>query len=496
VRFLISPPQRISEGLLELAYLSGPDRTPWSARARLEGAEFVLQRDSSDSGCLTIPWPVEQHGLLGLSTATLVERDEPYLLPLELARGTINQFRNQLFEWQMIGLAVPAVVTEKLAQAVRQFSVAVSGQQEPGGPEEAERALRTALDGAQLLAAAYAEQASAVRRRATGRLPALLGGELTSTPLEPPLAAQFLAAFNAAAVQMSWREVETSEGSFSWSACDRQIDWCRAAGLKIFAGPLVQLDDRGLPDWAYIWEDDWDNLLAAAGQFVRAAVSRYRGKVDLWLGAGRANTSQLLSLTEEENLRLAAAMLRLVGSLDPQTPRAISIDQPWGEYMGRQAVDFAPLQFADALVRANLDLRAFVLELNLGCFAGATLPRPELELSRQLDYWSLLGLPLLVSLSIPSADGEDPLARRKVAIPPGSWSPESQQAWAARYVPLLLAKPCVQGVFWNQFRDDQPHDFPHAGLMAELRQPKPALKTLAAMRSAWLAPLEKPPTRG
>ena len=65
------------------------------------------------------------------------------------------------------------------------------------------------------------------------------------------------------------------------------------------------------------------------------------------------------------------------------------------------------------------------------------------------------------------------------------WTPAVQQAWVSRYVPLLLAKGSVQGVFWNQLRDFQPHAFPHGGLF-DLRRPKPALRQLASIRQAHL----------
>ena len=63
-----------------------------------------------------------------------------------------------------------------------------------------------------------------------------------------------------------------------------------------------------------------------------------------------------------------------------------------------------------------------------------------------------------------------------------TWSRAVQQSWAARYVPLLLAKPCIQGIFWNQFEDAMPHDFPHAGLITANGHAKPALDTLARLR--------------
>jgi hypothetical protein len=71
-------------------------------------------------------------------------------------------------------------------------------------------------------------------------------------------------------------------------------------------------------------------------------------------------------------------------------------------------------------------------------------------------------------------------------MPPDSWTPAAQQAWAARFVPLALAKPSVQGVVWNQLHDSEPHDFPHGGLFDADRQAKPALRTLAAIRKTHL----------
>ena len=51
-----------------------------------------------------------------------------------------------------------------------------------------------------------------------------------------------------------------------------------------------------------------------------------------------------------------------------------------------------------------------------------------------------------------------------------------------RYVPLILAKPSVQGVIRHQLHDSRPHEFPHGGLFDEHDQPKPALNTPAAIR--------------
>ena len=75
-----------------------------------------------------------------------------------------------------------------------------------------------------------------------------------------------------------------------------------------------------------------------------------------------------------------------VKQLDPDHPQMIGIDQPWGEFQGRRPVDLAPIHFADALVRARLDLKAIFLEMNFGCFTGGTLLRSEV--GRSAGFWT------------------------------------------------------------------------------------------------------------
>ncbi len=487
MRFRIFPTERITSETVQQAYLAGFDRTPWSVRTHIEDGVLSLQRTTSDSGNLHISWPVEGVGQLTLASGCLMERSEPYWLPLELVRGTIAQVRNQLFDWQSIGLAVPASVPAHLATAVERCSRAAVEQEDiTVSSGYADQALRAALEAADLLTAAYANQALALRRRNDAQQPLVLGADLGSSPLEFPVSRHFLMTFNAAEVPICWHDVEATEGSFSWTTIDQQIDWCRQHKLKVLAGPLLLMDPRAVPDWLYLFEDDFESVLDCAMAMVRAAVKRYRGEVDYWICAGRLSNADLLALSEQERLRLVAKAVETVCSLDPATPTLVSFDQPWAEYMRERHSDFPPLHFADALIRADIDLDGLMLEINLGHSPGGTLPRHPLEFNRQLDAWTRLGLPLWLSLSAPGGEGDDPLARRKPTLPPGDWTPAAQQAFVARFVPLALAKPALQGVIWNQLRDDQPHDFPHGGLFDAQRQIKPALRTLAAIRKTYL----------
>jgi len=387
----------------------------------------------------------------------------------------------------MNGLSVPEQVHDTLAEALGFFAqAAVVEHRSKQSVKLAEEAVRLGLDAANLLAASYAEQVIEVRRSAAQKPGSFWGVDLGLSLLDEQTARQTVGAFNSANVPLVWREIETSEGHYCWDTTDKQVEWCRARGLMLSAGPLLRFDQHSLPDWLALYENDFDGLMGLASEFVKAAVRRYNGRVSLWQCAGRVNSPDVLSMSEEEKVRLAARAIEITRALDATTPLLVSFDQPWGEYLSRREMDFPPLHIADALVRANLGLSGLMLEINVGYHPGGTLSRDPLEFSQHLDYWNLLGVPLFVGLTVPSADGDDPLARRAARLPPHSWTPKAQETWVARFLPLILAKPYVHGVLWNQLRDFEPHDFAHGGLFDLRRQPKPALRQIAALRRAHL----------
>src|SRR5204862_1005853 len=279
------------------------------------------------------------------------------------------------------------------------------------------------------------------------------------------------------------------EGRRNWKDVDAQVEWAHSAGLRICAGPLLELDDRGVPDWTYLWEGDFQSILGFVIDHVRAVVERYRGKVHLWQVAARLTHGHALGLSEEARLQFAAKAITTVRQLDPATPLVVTFDQPWAEYLASEQLDLAPLHFADALVRADLGLSGLGLELNVGYHPGGSMQRGPLAISRLVDTWSLLELPLLVALTMPSSAGEDAQASGKVRVlsrEEGQVTPQSQRDWIREHVPLLLAKNAVQIVLWNQLSDAAPHHYPHSGIFDADDKPKPALEALRKIRQQYL----------
>jgi hypothetical protein len=51
---------------------------------------------------------------------------------------------------------------------------------------------------------------------------------------------------------------------------------------------------------------------------------------------------------------------------------------------------------------------------------------------------------------------------------------------------LVLSKPMVQALFYQQLHDSQPHELPHGGLFDAEAQSKPALAAINAARRQYL----------
>jgi hypothetical protein len=488
IRFLVPPPSSLSEQAHERAFATGIDLVPWRCETRRTADEIQLTRSVNDSGNFHIPWIVPGRGELMLQTCTLVERAEPYLFAVELARGKVNQLRNQAADWQAIGLVVDDDVWDKLRGATEHFAKAAVGQHKVAEAiAAAQQALALALDGSDALARCYVDQALAVRRRQTPQLPTVLAAELAAPPVGKRTEA-FLEGFNAASIPIVWREIEAVEGAYQWTRPDKLIDWCVTNRRPVIGGPLLQLDAHTLPDWLCLWEGDFDNIVSVVRDFIETVISRYRGKVAAWQCAARVNTGRALSLSEEERLRLAVSTIEAVRHADPNTPVILRFDQPWAEYMARTDVDLSPLHFADALVRAGLGLSAIGLDLSMGFTGAGSALRDRLDFARLIDLWSCLGLPLFVCLTAPSSMAADAAAwgagkPDANAISDG-WNAAAQAKFVEDFLPILLAKPSVQAVVWNQWSDAEPHEFPYGGLVDSAGATKASLKALSAIRKA------------
>jgi hypothetical protein len=483
MRFLVPEPRRISAFGLECAHLAAPEGVAWRTWVSWNENTLVCRRDEDDSGVFFVPWQVEGRGEPVLSTTCLRERREPYHLPVELARGLLHRLRNQMEVWRSSGMQVPEVVEELLHEATGHFIRAAVLQDEPiAAALTAQQAIETALNAADLLTLDYAAQLLTVRKRQTPKLGTLFAGGLEGNPPNDAFAKAFRLAFNSALIEPHWSEIEANTGQQDWQTFDERMRWCAERGFKAIVGPLLELGKRNTPHWLYLWEDNIEALESYVYDHIQRTVEHCQGAAHVWIAAARMNAAHTMALSEQHRLRLTVGAIDTVRRLDAKTPVIVTFDQPWGEFLARGGWDLSPLHFADALVRAELGLSGLGLEINWGYWPGGSPARDLLEVVRLIDRWSMLNLPLIVFLTVPSADAADPQATLATRTVIPHVSLQQQQHTVQQLATVLASKPWVHGVVWRQVRDAAPHDFPHGGLFDHGDRAKPALSALAAFR--------------
>lgn len=500
IRFAVHPASLIDDWPeVYRGYLTGSDGRVFPTRIEVDGGIVGCRRATSESCKFHVAFPVEGFGRPFVSTASLPEREQPYLLVVELARGKIVQLRNQASAWELAGMQIPAAFAAPSKAAHLAFGRAASSQQDIElATKLASEALHHAFAAAETLTLAYASQALAGRLQRFGGLPASIGCDLQSSVPEPDANELFTAAFNAATVSIPWRMIEAVEGEYDWGPIDKQMEWCdlqkvehqKLKGehqkLLVRGGPLIDFGPDGLPPWLARWEHDVFNLRSFICDFVETAISRYAGRIRIWEIAARANSGGALTLNEENRLMLTASVLGVAKQVDEEGQLMIRVDQPWGDYQARGQHRLSPLQFVDALHRSGVGLTGVNLELAMGYLPRGSARRDLMDVSRMIDSWSILNLPLHVTLASPSSCEDDPLSHADWEVDPRLWPEDQAEGNQAEYldqvIELLLAKPSVAGVFQTHFSDAERHQFPFAGMLRPDGTPKPALERIITQR--------------
>jgi hypothetical protein len=482
------------------AVAGGPDNMPTPTDLTFSAGQMRTRRLLDESGFLVAPWEVEGAGLLMGTTATLMERARPYSLLVELSRGKVNQVRCQASDWRMGGLVVSPELQQLMHDATMAFGRAATGASgsRPSAEEtaQAQEALTLGYRAAEHLVSSYVEQVFGIRHQRSPQLETSLGCRLT--PADGGLPAgltdntlPLAQVFNSVSIPFAWYEIEAEEGTYNWKPYDDLLDWALGQQLQVTAGPLVDFSSLLLPAWLWLWERDVPTMAGFMCKFVEATVRRYRQHIRRWQLSAGSNCARVLGLDEKELLGLTYRLADTARQVDPSLELIIGIAQPWGEYMAGQDWTDSPFIFADTLIRSGINnLAALDLEVVMGVGGRGSYCRDVLEMSRLMDLYALLGVPLRLTLGYPAATTADASADPELPVSAGRWrdgfNPSTQADWANAFGSLAVCKPFVQSVQWVHLSDAQPHQFPHAGLVDAHGQARPALGRLRQLREQHL----------
>lgn len=505
LRFRVKNADSFDPKIWQSAFVSGLEGIPWAGKNVLKGELFTIERSVHESGKLSIVWPTLEYGPLLLSTASLRCQEEPYNLVLELARGTIHRIRGRAYDWQRIGLKLPDCFQQQIEQSLDKFIQAILAASDLNlCTSLAQEAIDLAISASKPLGRAFISQSLQARHQSEKQLTTLLGVKLIPNSSWEDRVDELLPAINTIQISMELGQLEGDSNIDRFSEVDKQLEWARNNAIRVFGGPLLNLQPHAVPKWLYLF-NDFESMYDAACKHAAQVVERYRGQVHLWTAAAGLNCQNTLGLNDEQVLHLSVGVIQAVRRADPKTPVIVTIDCPWAEYLGEKLDGISPLHFADALVRADLGLSGLGLELNLNLWPHGSLPRDLVDISDLIDHWNILGLPLLVHTCTPCSLKKDRKATSKAtAVSNWTYPEEILNASASgmgnapncepteekkrlpinglEVIQMLLAKTNVHGIIWNQFSDTGEHAYPNAGLIDPTGERKGILEAISRLR--------------
>lgn len=521
------------------AYLVGPDGIP--AAGSIERLDDHIIATPTGTGSVGLVMRVELRGLPKLSGATeltarpvpdvgrltlqtclLPVRETPFLLSLEMARHRIMLFLNKLEDWQMFDLPAEHPIMEQFEHARALFTHALVCPRDAKGElgreahEFALASLAFAIDAGEALAIESAQR----------QLPARLTGEgyaeatrayVSAQGEEPPAGAPIVVqngvgvtmpgraplscavapwAMNDAlkqavtdssdelVVPMNWTELEPSEGEYSFASTDRWIEWAvRQAKLPVVSGPVVDFAPKSVPEWLYIWENDYETLREVVYEHVKNVVTRYRRTVTRWTIVSGLHVNTHFTLSYEQIMDLTRLCVLLVRRLQPKARVYLGLDQPWGEYFAKHRQSLPPVLYADTVAQSGVVVDGYSVRLILGGESTGHGVRDLMALSSLLDRIAVLEKPVSISaLAAPSVQPAHPSAGAWRT----GWDPEIQARWLERVLTIAAAKPFVQSVCWADLIDARPGsaDTTPMGLITPEGKARPAFASMVKVRRA------------
>jgi len=497
------------------SHVFGQDEVPVPAEVRAEAGRIVCEKHSAEAaGLATIFPPVDEATgcPLYLQTCLLPERDEPYLLSLELARQRIMTLLNKLEDWSLTDLPDDHSAMQGIDAARLAFTKALvshrlnrgsDGSYSPEADRLARESLGLALEASSALVRAQTERA--LPDRVSGAAYAnAVGRDLSRGPLSGPavkspndtglvLPTKPAISIGLNPVQFSetlqklvtdgcdfvalptrWRDMEPDEGKYAFGPTDRWIEWAvRQAKVPVCAGPVVDLGRSNVPDWLYIWEHDYETLREVVYEHVKNVMTRYRRTVPRWTVLSGLNRNENFQLSFEQMMDLTRMTMLLARKLHPQGKMQIEVLHPFSSEPGHRPRSLPGALYAEMVQQAGIGVDAWAIRFELDRPKPGMVRRDLMTLSAAIDRYALLDRPLAIT------------AVSRAQEPGEQDTQEDDAIWIRQAMELIVSKPSVVSFVWQEQELPPGAKGPMPGsLIGATGRPKPAIRHAIELRQA------------
>ncbi|MCH7701617.1 MAG: endo-1,4-beta-xylanase [Planctomycetes bacterium] len=466
------------------AYLVASDGVPLRAEIEFCKGEIHCKKRAPGPAGLALPWTAKGTGRILLETTRLPERDKPYILQVELARGQLLRLSQKAEDWAVDDPQPLDSVSAKWDKGRDLFIDSLKADKPSQAARVADAALSLAVEVGEDLTRLHAQAHLKRRRRVSGFSRWVFGGSADTDTSSDTYRKKLTRAVDFVAVPFSWRTVEPAEQEFEWSAIDGWVDWLTRHSIPIRGSDLVNFTESNIPDWVYIWEHDFETIRDLVYEHIRRVINRYGSYIQVWDVISGIHGNNCMSFNFEELMELTRMSTAIAKQLAPRSKVTIELVAPWGEYYANNQRTIPPLLYAEMVTQAGINFDAFGLQFDFGAARDGTYLRDMFQISSVMDRFNV-GRPLhITAIGVPSAAPEGgETAAACTGEWHGPWSERLQARWIAEFYSVALSKPFVETVSWKPMSDKETHPTPHCGLLRADLAPKPAYRELTKLRS-------------
>ena len=474
--------------VLNGSYLYGQDDIPVRSQLDFSKSEILgLRHSDTPVGLITL-WEVGKSGRVLLRTTRLPETNNPYNLNVELARGRLHRISQKREEWGMSNLVLTEKQHELIDTSLESYIEALCNLD---NPEKAARAADESLVWSMLagedMSMGMARQLLEKRKKNQGIGRHGFGCCLDLSRIQDRTYLKYIKDhFSFVTLPISWRQIETKEQERNFDILDEWVNWLSRNYIAIKVGPLVNFSPNAVPDWLYIWENDFDQIREMAYDYITDVVKRYANKVHAWNVISGMNVENCFKFSFEQIVEITRSSVLAARHASPRSMILVEVSEPWGDYYAYNQRTIPPMIYIDMICQSGVSFNALGIKLRFGRRGGGMLTRDLLEISSLIDRVGIFGKSIhLTDVQVPSApDSRDNNDRvGDAGYWHSKWSEQIQAEWLEKGYQIGLSRAYVETITWQDLVDRPDGILQNGGLLKSDFTPKPAFKVLCQLKN-------------
>jgi hypothetical protein len=465
--------------------LFGTDRIPFRSTKFVTFQDGVIDcktRSGAEPAGLSLLWPVEGFGNVSLSTTRLPEREQPYILNVELARAKLMEITIKREDWAIFEQKNHFGSEANEIQWL--FVQMLENINEPVKASTlADACLAKALKFSEQLAIKYAEILFDARLKSRGFARSSLGCIIDPQQLENKnYLKTIFDLFAHVTIPIDWSKIEAVRGECDFTEMDRCIELLGKKRILLCAGPLLCFDAKFLPDWLK-GQDDFEAIREASYSFVSRIVTRYAKYVHIWLVLSGLNAYNSFAFSFERVLEITRTACLAAREADNRSLKMIDIVFPWGEYYAQNSDTVPPLIYIDMVTQAGINYDALGVQMVFGKDVPGMHMRDMMQVSAMLDRFAPVPKPLhITAFGVPDTTNGEKQQPNEAGLWYKPWDQTQQSKWIEEFCKIAFSKPFVNTVTYSALADGSNNTLAGEGLLTEKFEPKKSFMTLTKLQ--------------